>query len=90
MRRTNLVSARLLTRAEAAAYCGLSLAAFTALCPVLPIALGADKRLERFDVVALNRWIDSLACSPTGRERDWLNAMDADDDQSAGKGDSAV
>jgi hypothetical protein len=45
-------SARLLTRAQAT---------FSALCPVQLVALGKDKRLERFDVVALDNWIDSIS-----------------------------
>ncbi len=67
---------RLLTKAEAASYCGLSVAAFTALCPVRPIALGEDKRLERYDVVALNEWIDGLGSDSRKLGRDWLAAMD--------------
>jgi hypothetical protein len=71
---------RLLTKAEAAAYCGVSVTAFQTLCPVRPIALGNDKRLERFDVVALNQWIDSLKTDATKRGFDWLESMDANDD----------
>ncbi len=54
------VPARLLTREQAAAYCGVSLPTFDSVCPVRPLALGAGKRLERYDVVALNEWIDRL------------------------------
>ncbi len=82
MTRAAKMPPRLLTRAEAASYCGLSLGVFSTLCPVRPIALGNDKRLERYDVVALNKWIDGLASSPNGRGRDWLKAMDVEDDQS--------
>jgi hypothetical protein len=71
---------RLLTRSQAAAYCGLSVGSFSTLCPVQPIALGNDKRLERFDVVALNQWIDSLKTDATMRGFDWLESMDANDD----------
>jgi hypothetical protein len=73
-------SRRLLTKAQAAAYCGLSIAAFTKLCPVHPISFGADKRLERFDVLVLNEWIDCLATCAEKCGRDWLDTMDADDD----------
>lgn len=51
------------------------------LCPVHPIALGSDKRLERYDIVALNAWIDSLKAGAIERGFDWLRTMDADDDQ---------
>ena len=60
-RKGQSVAVRLLTRAQAAAYCGLSLSTFSTLCPVQPLSLGDDKRLERYDVVALNEWIDGLA-----------------------------
>lgn len=89
MRRANRFSARLLTRTEAAAYCGLSIAAFTALCPVRPISLGNDKRLERYDIVELDKWIDSLASPPRGKGGDGRNAMDVGDDQSSSEGDTA-
>ena len=77
-------SARLLTRAQAASYCGLSVATFSALCPVRPIALGKDKRLERFDVVALDNWIDRISTAGALSGRDWLAAMDADHDHGSG------
>jgi hypothetical protein len=67
---------RLLTKAQAAAYCGISVGRFSMLCPVRPLALGADKRLERYDVVALNQWIDSLGSTFLERETDWLAALD--------------
>jgi hypothetical protein len=74
---------RLLTKAEAAAYCGVAVATFSTLCPVRPIALGADKRLERYDIVALNEWVDGLGGCLPKRGRDWLEMMDPDHDQSA-------
>jgi hypothetical protein len=51
---------RLLTRTQAAAYSGLCVRSFTAVCPVTPIALGDGKRWERFDVRELDGWINSL------------------------------
>jgi hypothetical protein len=53
------------------------------LCPVRPIALGADKRLERYDVVALNEWIDGLSQKGAKCNGDWLELMDADHDEGA-------
>jgi hypothetical protein len=66
---------RLLTKAQAAAYCGVSVGSFSALCPVRPIALGNDKRLERFDVVSLNDWIDSLGSHSCELGKDWLREL---------------
>ena len=62
-------SKRLLTRAEAAAYCGVSLTSFDNICPVRSLALGADRRLERYDVQTLNEWIDRLGSSGSASEK---------------------
>jgi hypothetical protein len=53
-------SKRLLTAAEAAGYCGMSEGSFARLCPVKPISFGQCEKLRRFDVVALDCWIDRL------------------------------
>ena len=45
-----------------------------------PLALGASKQLERFDVVALDKWIDRIGADKASSGRDWLAAMDADHD----------
>lgn len=78
-----LVPPRLLTKAEGAAYCGVSVRAFAALCPVWPVSLGADRRLERYDIVALDEWIDRLRVPGSKSGLDWLAQMDADRDKSA-------
>jgi hypothetical protein len=80
MARSPKLSARLLTKAEAACYCGVSAGTFVSLCPVRPIALGADKRLERYDLLSLDVWIDSLGVGSTQLGRDWLSAMDKEND----------
>jgi len=49
------VPSRLLTKAEAASYCGVSVATFSALCPVRPVALGKGKRLGTQDSAPLVR-----------------------------------
>jgi hypothetical protein len=90
MRRSNQLSPRLLTKAEAAAYCGVSVGAFFTRCPVRPIAMSEDKRLERYDVVELDKWIDSLKAHAPKRGSAWLETMDDDDDQSSGEGDPTV
>lgn len=74
---------RLLTRAQAADYCGVSVPIFAARCPVRPVALGASKRLERYDVVALDRWIDELSGQAAETPRDWLALLDKDHDRHA-------
>jgi hypothetical protein len=73
-------NSRLLTRAQAAEYCGVGITTFTMLCPVRPIALGKSKRLERFDIVALDRWIDGMSADGAISGRDWLAAMDTGHD----------
>jgi hypothetical protein len=77
---------RLLTREQAAAYCGVSLPTFMGICPVRPIALGAGKRLERYDLRALEQWIDTFSGDKASCGRDWLAALDAKDDGGSREG----
>ena len=67
---------RLLTRQEAATYCGVSVPTFEGICPVKAIALGNGKRLERFDRVSLDKWISSLAPGGPGMSKDWLAELE--------------
>jgi hypothetical protein len=72
---------RLLSREQAAAFCGVSIPTFTSVCPIKAVALGHGKRLERFDRISLDQWIDSLGSKePTSRE-DWLKKWDQGDDR---------
>jgi len=52
-------SPRLLKKGQAAAYCGLSESAFLRICPVGPLNLG--KSILRWDIVEIDKWIDSLS-----------------------------
>ena len=54
------ISPRLLTRQQAATYCGVSIGVFNTACPVQAVALSSDKRSERYDVHQLDEWIDRL------------------------------
>jgi hypothetical protein len=67
---------RLLTRQEAAAYCGVSVPTFEGVCPVKAIALGNGKRLERFDRISLDGWISSLALDRPEMSKDWLAELE--------------
>jgi hypothetical protein len=51
---------RLLTKAEAAHYCGLSTKKFESQCPVAPIEMADGSML--WDVHDLDRWIETLKC----------------------------
>jgi hypothetical protein len=75
-----IVTPRLLTRAQAAAYCGVCVATFSTLCPVQPVTLGQGKRLHRFDIVALDKWIDQLDSNGATSGRDWLATWEASND----------
>jgi hypothetical protein len=77
---THYITPRLLTKNQAAAYCGVSVATFATLCPVRPIALGNSKRLERFDTRTLDLWIDRLADKGTTTGKDWLATWEANSD----------
>jgi hypothetical protein len=63
---------RLLNRQQAAGYCGVSVPTFDGICPVKAIELGNGKRLERFDRLLLDKWIDSLTAAQLPIGRDWL------------------
>ena len=69
------IAPRLLTREQAAAYCGVSVPTFMATCPVEPIALGDRKRLSRYDIHALDQWINEIGCGRPSCRKDWLNAL---------------
>lgn len=51
-----------------------------ARCPVKPIALGNGKRLERYDIHRLDEWIDTFDRDSASRSKDWLTALDSEND----------
>jgi hypothetical protein len=67
---------RLLTKEQAAAYCGVSPVTFASMCPVKPVSLGDSVRLQRYDLNALDEWIDRLGKTGTPSGKDWLAAME--------------
>ena len=60
---------RMLTKEQAAAYCGLSAATFAGLCPIAAVLLGPDARLARRDVRALDVWLDSMSPAEARSEK---------------------
>ena len=56
---------RLFTKTEAAHYCGLNTHTFTATCPVRPIGLGVKGDVMRYDVQALDAWIERMGKAAT-------------------------
>jgi|tagenome__1003787_1003787.scaffolds.fasta_scaffold19635211_2 hypothetical protein len=66
---------RLLKKQQAAAYCGVSIPTFAAVCPVTPIALGVGKRLERYDIRDLDEWIERLKGNCSDEAKDWLSLL---------------
>lgn len=81
---------RLLTRQQAAAYCGVSVPTFVGICPIKAVALGGCKRLERFDRIFLDRWIDSLASTEVLIGKDWLAELENSDDRGSRKRTKAI
>ena len=77
------IAPRLLTRKQAAGYCGVSVPTFTVLCPVKAIALGNGKRLERYDIHSLDGWIDTLGSRGASYGKDWLATLDGEHDDSS-------
>lgn len=52
---------RLLTKADAAGYCRMSVVTFDRVCPVRPVELEpGNPRLLRYDVRDLDTWIDDV------------------------------
>lgn len=74
------VSPRLLSRAEAAVYCGVSVPTFMVICPIPPVALGKGKRLERYDIRSLDEWLDKLGNDGASLNNDWLAKLDFKND----------
>jgi len=74
------VTPRLLTRQQAASYCGVGIETFAMRCPVRPISLGPGKRLERYDILVLDRWIDRLHNGGSAPTKNWLAALESEDD----------
>lgn len=69
------ITPRLLTKAQAADYIGVSLGAFAGVCAVAPIALGPDPRLVRYDVLDLDSWIEAKRGGRESAEEYWLGRM---------------
>ena len=68
---------RLLTKDEAASYCGMGVESFAANCPVKPIRIRPGDRGLRWDIRELDEWIDSLKENSTCSENvDWLARFD--------------
>ena len=66
------ITPRLLTKTQAAEYCGLSPVTFGSVCPVTPIVLGEGVRMHRYDVREIDAWIDShKAPAKADRESIW-------------------
>ena len=81
---------RLLTKRQAAAFLGVSQPTFAAICPIQPIALGKGKRLERYDLIALNNWIETLSCANQTVVVDWLEQLDDKDANHPGQRNKTV
>ena len=71
---------RLLTRQQAAAYCGISVPTFMLVCPISPVALGKGKRMERYDIRSVDAWLDKLDNDGASLNNDWLAKWDSEHD----------
>lgn len=68
---------RLLKEQDAARYCSLSVDRFRSICPVPVIRLGQSGRLERYDRLAIDEWIDKLTKSGDSSRSDWLGLVES-------------
>lgn len=64
---------RLLTSDEAAAYCGVSVNTMKAHIRVPPVKIGNS---VRYDVQALDRWLDAQSQFEPKTADDWLRLLD--------------
>jgi hypothetical protein len=71
---------RMLSKVQAASYCGMGVESFAVNCPVKPIRMRPGDRGLRWDIRELDEWIDSLKQDSTGSENsenvDWLARFD--------------
>jgi hypothetical protein len=74
------LSPRLLTRSQAAAYCQVSDAIFTARCPVAPVKMGESVRMYRWDIRELDRWLDGLGTAKPLDGQEWLDQLGKSDE----------
>ena len=75
---------RLLSRSEAATYCGVSVQFFERICPISPLRLGESARTDRFDIQDLDKWLDRMKQGTQtlySTEEDWGEACNAAEDQ---------
>lgn len=69
-----MIQPRLLSRDEAATYCGVSVPTFVAECPVIPLKI---RNRVLYDRKAIDLWLDSkLPAQPTLGETDWAGRLD--------------
>ncbi len=66
---------RLLNLSEAAAYCGVGAATFKAHAKITPVKIGTALR---YDVQAIDKWINSQSDGKPKTGDDWLGKLDAD------------
>jgi hypothetical protein len=69
---------RLLTKVQAARYCGMGIESFTVNCEVKPIRVRSGARGLRWDIRDLDEWIDHLKVnsSTDSGNVDWLARLD--------------
>ena len=72
------IAPRLVTRQQAAAYCGISVPTFMLVCPISPVALGKGKRMERYDMRSVDAWLDKLDNDGASLNNDWLAKWDSE------------
>jgi len=76
-----VIAPRLVHKKEAAFYCGIGVANFTANCPVEPIRIGQGVRGLRYDLKDLDGWIDSMKESSMSTKPNtiWLDRVGNDE-----------
>ena len=66
---------------QAAAYCGLSVPTFAAVCPIKPIEFTQSSRGQRYVRARLDEWLDRIDPNreaPRRRIGDWIGGRNQD------------
>lgn len=71
-----LPAPRMLTKAQAAAYCGIGVQAFVSICPVPATVLREGPNpIIRWDMRRLDQWLDRIGGAAPLTDDDWLEKL---------------
>ena len=78
--KAKLIAPRLLSKRQAAAFCGMSIESFSGNCDVMPIRVQPGLRGLRYDIEDLADWIERKKTSSEVQPLDLIEALGRDQD----------